>query len=123
MASLYVNSLFTNTPLDQTIDICVDNLYNGKENPTKISKHDFSSLINTATKESFFMFNNKYYKQLDRASMESLLGPALANIFMRSFKTKWPRDCLNYFKPVFYRSYVDDIFAILSFPDHADRLK
>ena len=51
MASLYVNSLFTNTPLDQTIGICVDNLNNGKENPTKISKHDFSSLINTATKE------------------------------------------------------------------------
>ena len=73
MASLYVNSLFTNTPLDQNIDICVDNLYNGKENPTKISKHDFSSLINTATEESFFTFNNKYYKQLDRASMESLL--------------------------------------------------
>ena len=69
------------------------------------------------------MFNNKYYKHLDRASMESLLGPALANIFMRSFETKWPRDCLNYFKPVFYRSYVDDIFAILSSPDHADRLK
>ena len=45
MASPYVNSLFTNTSLDQTIDICVDKLHNGKENPTKISKHDFSSLI------------------------------------------------------------------------------
>ena len=28
MASLDFNSLFTNIPLDKTIDICIDSLYN-----------------------------------------------------------------------------------------------
>ena len=49
------------------------------------------------------------------------LGPALANIFMCSFESKWLRDCPNDFKPVFYRRYVDDIFALFSSPDHADK--
>ena len=31
-----------------------------------------------ATKESFFMFNNNYYKQKDRVTMGSPLGPAVS---------------------------------------------
>ena len=66
------------------------------------------------------MFNNKYYKEVDDVAMGSSLGPALANIFMCSFERKWLRDCPNDFKPLFYRRYVDDIFALFSSPDHAD---
>ena len=82
MASLDVDSLFTNIPLEETIDICVDNLYSDNENPPNIPKHNFRNLLNIATKETFFMFNNKYYKQVDGVAMASPLGPALANIFM-----------------------------------------
>ena len=42
---------------------------------------------------------------------------------MCSFENKWLRDCPNDFKSVFYRRYVDDIFALLSSPDHADKFK
>ena len=80
-------------------------------------------MLNIATKESLFSFNNKYYKQVDGVAMESRLGPALANIFMCSFESIWLRDCPNDFKPVFYRRYVDDIFALFSSPDHADETK
>ena len=123
MASLDVDSLFTNIPLDETIDICVDNLYNDNKNPPNIIKHDFRNLLNIATKESFFMFNNKYYKQVNGVAMGSPLSPALANIFMCSFESKWFRDYPNGFNPVFYRRYVDDIFALFSSPDHADKFK
>ena len=123
MASLDVNSLFTNIPLQETIDICVDNLYNDNENPPNIPKHNFCNLLNIATKETFFMFNNKYYKQVDGVAMGSPLGPALANIFMCSFESKWLRDCPNDFKPVFYRRYIDDIFVLFSSPDHADKFR
>ena len=69
------------------------------------------------------MFNNKYYKQVDGVAMESPLGPALANIFMYSFESKWLCDCPNDFKPAFYRCYIDDIFVLFSFPDHADKFR
>ena len=98
MTSLDVDSLFTKIPPDKTI-------------ATK------------ATNESFFMLNNKYYKQVDCAAMGSPLGLALANIFMCSFESKWLRDCPNDFKPVFYRRYVDEIFVLFSSPDHADKFK
>ena len=92
MDSLDIESLFTKIPLDKTIDISVENLYNDNENPPNISKHDFRNLLNIATKESFFTFNNNYYKQEDGVAMGSPLGPALANIFMCSFESKRLRD-------------------------------
>ena len=100
MANLDVDSLFTCIPLEETIDIYVDNLYNDNENPPNIPKHNFRNLLNIATKETFFMSNNKYYKQVDGIAMGSPLGPALANIFVGSFEGKWLRDCPKYFKTV-----------------------
>ena len=38
-------------PLEETINICVDNLYNDNENPPKIPKHNFCNLLNIATKK------------------------------------------------------------------------
>ena len=58
MASLDVDSLFTNIPLEETIDICVDNLYNDNENPPNIPKHNFRNLLNIATKETLCLTTN-----------------------------------------------------------------
>ena len=82
MASLDVDALFTNIPLDETIDICLKKLFKTPDTLVKgISKNDFRDLLNLATKESFFTFNNKFYIQVDGAAMGSPLGPILANIF------------------------------------------
>ena len=51
------------------------------------------------------------------------LSPALPNIFKCCFESKWLRNCLNDFKPVFYRRYIEDIFVLFSSPDHADRFR
>ena len=89
MARLVIDSLFINITLDETIDICIDNLYNGNENPPNIPKHYFRNLVNVAPQKAFFTFNNEYYKQIDDVAMRSPLGLALANIFMCSFENKW----------------------------------
>ena len=44
MASLDVDSLLTNIPLDETIDICIDSLYKDDENTPKIPKTVFRNL-------------------------------------------------------------------------------
>ena len=61
MNSLDFDSLFTNNSLDETIDVCVDNLYNNNENTPNIPNHNFRKRI----KDSLILFNNKYYKQVD----------------------------------------------------------
>ena len=123
MVSLDVDSLFTNIPFEETIDICVDNSYNDNDNPPNVPKHNFCNSLNIATKETSFMFNSKYCKQVDGVAMGSPLVPALSNIFMCSFESKWLRDCFNDFKPVFYSCYIDDIFVLFYSPDHADKFR
>ena len=123
MGSLDVDSLFTNIPMDETIDICIDSLYKDNENIPKIPKDVFRNLFNVATKESFFMFNNKFFNQIDGVTMGSLSGPALANIFMCNFEKKWLKDCPHSLRPVFYRRYVDDIFVLFSSLDQAENFK
>ena len=39
-----------------------------------------------ATKNNSFIFNNKFYKQIDGVAMGPPLGPPLINIFMCSFE-------------------------------------
>ena len=115
--------MVANIPLDETINICIDSLYKDDENTPKIPKDVFCNLLTVATKESFFMFNNKFYKQIDGVAIGSPLGPALANIFMCNFENKWLKDCPHSLKPVFYRRYVDDIFVLFSSLDQAEKFK
>ena len=68
------------------------------------------------------MSNNKFYKQIDGVAMGSLLGPAVANIFMCSFENKWLKDCPHSLKPVCYRQY-DDLFVLFSTLDQAEKSK
>ena len=101
MASPDVDSLFTNIPLREAIDICIASLYKDDEYTLKIPKDIFCNL-------------------LDDVAMGSPLGPTLDNIFKYSFENKWLKDCPHSLKPVFYKRYVDDIFVLLSFLDQAE---
>ena len=62
MTSLNLDSLFTNIPLDETIGICLNKLFqNPKTSVNRISKNDFCDLLNLATKEPAITFKNKFY--------------------------------------------------------------
>ena len=81
MASLYVDALFTNSPLDETIDICIKKLFLNPEALVKgISRNGFRDLLNMATKE--LRFKNKFYIHVDGVAMGFPLGPILGNIFL-----------------------------------------
>ena len=95
-------------------------MYNDNENTPKIRKDVFRNLYNVA---SYFIFNKKFYKQIDGVAMASPLGPSLANIFMCKFENKWLKDFPHGLKPVFYIPYVVDIFLLLSSLDHVEKFK
>jgi len=112
MASLDVDSLFTNITLDETIDICCELLFQNTDVVDGLSRDDFKELLTTATKESFILFDGDYFQQIDGVAMGSPLGPTLANIFLGHNETKWLDDCPPESKPLYYRRYVDDIFLL-----------
>ena len=112
MGSLDVDSLFTNIPLEETINICINLIYDNVDVIEGINKFQFKNLLSLATQESYFLFNDVLYKQKDGVAMGSPLGPTMANVFLSFYEVKWLEQCPNEFKPVFYRRYVDDIFVL-----------
>ena len=113
MASLDVDSLFTNIPLDETITITVNKIYGRKRKIDGIKKSDFREMLNFATKGSIFYFNGNYFRQVDGVAMGSPLGPALANMFLSHHEVSWIKNCPSTFSPKFYKRYVDDIFVLM----------
>ena len=111
LCSFDIRSLFTNVPLDETIDICTNYLYGGKVPRPKLPRIEFVKLMKTATSKVEFSFNNSMYKQTDGVAMGSPLGPILANIFV-GYNEKELFDKVS--KPIMYYRYVDDIFACFS---------
>ena len=111
MGSLDVDSLFTNIPLDEAINICTNTTYSEQDVIEDINKEEFRNLLSLPTKKSYFIFNEVLYKQEDRVVMGSPLGPTLANVFLCFYVRKWLEKCPLEFEPVFYRRYVDNIFV------------
>ena len=121
MGSLDVDSLFTNIPLEETINICTNLLYNNEDVIEGINKSEFKNLLSLATQESYFIFNDVLYKQKDGVAMGSPLGPTMANVFLSFYEIKWLEQCPKEFKPVFYRRYVDDIFVLFESAEHLSK--
>ena len=111
-------SLFTNIPLEKTIDLCVDLLFSDKPNIDGFTKTDFYELFTVTLSESLILFNNEYYKQIDGVAMGSPLGPTFANIFLSYYEQIWLKNCPYEFKPVIYKRYVDDTFLLFQSKDH-----
>lgn len=67
----------------------------------------WNSVIN-----SYFMFNNMFYKQRDGLVMGVPLGPTFSNTFMCFHEKNWLNNCPDSFKPILYRRYVEDTFVL-----------
>ena len=113
-----VTSLFTNISLQETIDIAINLIFNPNPN-LNITRKEHKKFFLYATSQTHFVFNSKFYDQIDGVAMGSHLAPVLANIFMGFHESKWLNECnLNKFK--FYLRYVNDILA--AFEDEQDSL-
>ena len=62
MGSFDAVSLFTNIPLEETIEICTNKLFKEFETAESLSKTKFKKNLSLATKESHFIFDGTLYK-------------------------------------------------------------
>ena len=85
MISLDVKSLFTSIPLDKTIEITLQRIYNRNEITTPIRKKVMKELLLLCTKEVHFAFSHGIYQQNDDVAMGSPLGPVLARLVFSRF--------------------------------------
>ena len=103
-----VDSLSTNIPVEKTIEIILQNVYNYDH----LSKPVISKkLLLTCTTESPFKhINEDIYYQQDGVFMGSPLGPIFANFHMCHIENKILNSLNHNDKPVIYTLYVDDIY-------------
>ena len=113
IASLDVESLFTNVPVKETIDIIIENVYNNPDKcPPNIPKSILEKLLLICTTKSPFKNpNGELYVQTDGVSMGSPLAPTLANFYMCNLENKAFTELT--IKPKIYCRYVDDCFIVI----------
>ena len=90
MASLDVKSLFTNVPIDSTIDIIINYAYNHHViPPPKIPQQILRQLLQICTKQSPYISpTGEYFLQNEGVAMGSPLGPTFANFYMGHIENK-----------------------------------
>ena len=103
MASLDISSLFTNIPIDETIDIIINRLFSSSTQFSGFSHAQFRKLLYFAVKNCHFLFNGRLYEQVDGVAMGSPLGPSFANTFLCHHQKVWLDNCPRDFKPLIYR--------------------
>ena len=57
MASLEGNSLFSKVPFEETINICVNELFKSNSSIHGLNKKQITEMLSLTTKESIFLFD------------------------------------------------------------------
>ena len=73
-------SLFTEVPLDETIDYIFHQIYFKNTLPPITSRCTFKRLLSRTNQGSVLTFNGQLYKQIDGCGMGNPLSPVIANI-------------------------------------------
>ena len=105
MVSFDVKPLFTNVPLNRTIDIILKRIYEKNEIVTSVSKNEMKEMLILCTKKDHFTFESRTYVQTDGVAMSSPLGPVLADIFMIELENSLLPNLTKYI--TFWKRYVD----------------
>ena len=111
LASLDVENLFTNVPVNVTIDIIINNIYNNPSlPPLKTNPNILRKLLLTCTTEvPFHDHLGNIYVQTNGVSMGSILGPIFSNFYMSDLEN---RIFNSIKKPPIYLRYIDDILIL-----------
>ncbi|XP_069701805.1 metacaspase-2-like [Periplaneta americana] len=108
--SLDVTNLYTNIPIDETINIIIKKLNEAQLDNNIIQQ--ITHLLKTSLKQNYFKFDNKIYIQSTGLAMGDPLSGYLANIFLQELENKHINNLNNKFNFSTYARYVDDTIII-----------
>ena len=122
LASLDVQSLFTNVPVDETIDIILNYVFEHETlPPPSVPKEILRRMLSICTKESPFRCpEGKLYRQTDGVAMGSPLGVLFAEAYMAHVENEVFSGIAT---PHIYCRYVDDVFVDIEDFDQLETLK
>ena len=112
ITSYDVKALFTSVPVQPAIQIVKQRLQQDTTLPqrTNMSISQITSLLEFFLTHTYFLFQGKYYEQVQGAAMGSPISPFIANILMEEFEVKALQPFPN--PPSLWLRFVDDTFVI-----------
>lgn len=111
MVSYDVTSLFTNVPIDHALKL-IERDWNKKSHLTNIPKDIFLKLLKFCLVDNnYFLYNDKFYRQVSGAPMGGPLSPIVADILMEDLLEVSVRKLAS--PPKVLTKYVDDVFTVL----------
>ncbi len=119
LASFDVESLFTNVPVPETLDIVKRRLERMRqekgsreaiEEITSLTDLGILTLLQFVLNDFYFVWHGELYKQRKGLPMGSRLSPVLANIFLEEMEQTVLASLRV--QPTLYVGFVDDVFII-----------
>ena len=117
LVSFDVVSLFTNVPLNRTINVILKRIYTEKLVNVKLRKSTLKKLIHDSCTKTTFSFNDQLYEQIDGVCMGSSLGPTIANIIMTELEREILPQLIETGTIKSYIRYVDDTLVMIKDED------
>ena len=113
MVSFDVVSLFTNVPIQESIQIIQLLLQRDEEleNRTELSVERVSNLLELCLSSRYFCYRGFFYTQKEGAAMGSPVSPIIANLYMEFFEEMALNSTVC--RPRIWKRYVDDVFCII----------
>ena len=117
----YVKALFTSVPVDPSMQIVKQKLLQDPTIPkwTNMSIQHIVTLLEFCLKNTCFLFQGKYYEQVQGAAMGSPISPLTANLFMEEFEVKALSTAP--YAPCLWLRFVDGFYVIQK-AEHSQQL-
>ena len=113
ITSYDVKALFTSVPVQPSIQMVKHRLQQDNTLPqrTSMSIPQITSLLEFCLTHTYFLFQGKYYEQVQGAAMGFPISPLIANIFVEGFEVQAPPLSFPH-PPSLWLRFVDDTFDI-----------
>ena len=115
-----VKALFTSVPIESAVEITKKHLDDDKElqQRTSMTVNHIICLLEFCLKNTCFIFQGRYYEQVEGAAMGSTISHIVANLYMEAFEVQAIISAP--YPPSLWRRFVDDTFVVIQ-SAHNDR--
>ena len=121
ITSYDVKALFTSVPIEPAIEIIKKHLEDDKDvqQRTSMTVKHIICWLEFCLKNTFFIFQGRYYEQVEGAAIGSPISPIVANLYMEAFE-KQALNTAPHLPSLWWR-FVDNIYLWSSKQTHKDR--